>query len=280
MHRYRIDGPALISFSGGRTSAFLLHEIVSAHGGALPDDVKVCFANTGQEREETLRFVHECASRWGVRVHWLEWRDQPEGFDEVGFNSAARAGEPFAKLIAKKQRLPNWQERWCTEFLKVRPMFSFMRASLGLQLGQFVEVIGLRHDEERRIARGTARADDDGRRVRYPLHEAGVTKSMVMAFWKRQPFDLGLQPWEGNCTLCFMKGRSLRKAIIRERPACAAWWDEQERATGGFFDRRDRVADLVEEVRRQPTLNFDPVADEYDVECGDQCVEPAQMLAG
>lgn len=51
---YLIEGPALISFSGGRTSAYMLHQIIQAHGGTLPDDVVVAFANTGKEREVTL----------------------------------------------------------------------------------------------------------------------------------------------------------------------------------------------------------------------------------
>jgi 3'-phosphoadenosine 5'-phosphosulfate sulfotransferase (PAPS reductase)/FAD synthetase len=63
-----IDGPALISFSGGRTSGYMLWHILDAYDGKLPDDVHVCFANTGKEREETLRFVHECGSRWGVSL--------------------------------------------------------------------------------------------------------------------------------------------------------------------------------------------------------------------
>lgn len=265
---YRIDGPALISFSGGRTSGYMLHEIVRAHDGRLPDDVAVCFANTGREREETLRFVHECGTRWGVQIHWLEWRLGPAGFEEVGFSSAARAGEPFAALIAHKQRLPNWQERWCTEFLKVRPMFALMR-SRGLAPGQFTETIGLRDDEGIRIFKGLDRAKREGRRVAYPLAIAGVRKSDVMAFWRAQPFDLGLKSHEGNCDLCFLKGRGIRKAIIRDDATRAAWWLEQERLRNGFFDRRDRVADLVAEVAAAPMFDFDSA--EHDVECGLLC---------
>lgn len=41
---YRVAGPALISFSGGRTSGYMLHEIVRAYDGKIPDDVAVCFA--------------------------------------------------------------------------------------------------------------------------------------------------------------------------------------------------------------------------------------------
>ena len=50
---YKIEGPACISFSGGRTSAYMLYKILQAWSGKLPDDVVVCFANTGKEMEET-----------------------------------------------------------------------------------------------------------------------------------------------------------------------------------------------------------------------------------
>lgn len=265
---YRIDGPALVAFSGGRTSAYMLHQIVQAHGGALPDDVVAAFANTGKERPETLRFVHECGDRWGVRIHWVEWRTGKPGFEEVGFNSASRTGEPFAALIAKKKRLPNWQERWCTGFLKVETMFKLMR-SLGHPDGTYTEAIGLRDDEGHRILKGLEKAEKNGRRVVYPLAKAKVRKADVMAFWAAQPFDLGLLPHQGNCDLCFLKGRGLKKALIRENPAVAGWWAEQE-AMGQRFDRRDSIAGLAAEALND--LFAAPLdGDEYDVECGDAC---------
>jgi 3'-phosphoadenosine 5'-phosphosulfate sulfotransferase (PAPS reductase)/FAD synthetase len=199
MNPYFIQGPALISFSGGRTSAFMLWNIIQAHGGTLPDDVVVAFANTGKEREETLRFVHECGARWGVRVHWVEWRREQPGFEIVGFNSASRDGEPFKALIDWKQRLPNWQERWCTEYLKVRPMHRLMSYLLGAEVGGFEEVVGLRHDEGVRILRGYERAEKDGRSISYPLAKAKITKPDVLSWWKVQPFDLALEPWGSNC---------------------------------------------------------------------------------
>ena len=156
---FAIAGPALISFSGGRTSGYI--EVLRAHGGTLPDDVKVAFANTGKEREETLRFVHECGLRWGVKVHWLEWRDAKPCFDEVGYNSASRAGEPFAALITKKKRLPNWKERWCTALLKVDVLTAFA-AEQGWQPGAYAETIGLRYDEGFRLLRGIENANAAG----------------------------------------------------------------------------------------------------------------------
>jgi hypothetical protein len=274
MNPYLITSPALISFSGGRTSAFMLHEILQAHGGSLPDDVVVAFANTGKEREETLRFVYECGLRWNVRVRWIEWRDSKTGFEEVGFNRASRNGEPFQALIDKKQRLPNWKERWCTALLKVQAMTDFSR-SLGLMPGAYAEVIGLRHDEGYRVLRGLENAEKSGRRCLYPLAKAKAVKADVMAFWREQPFDLGLEPWEGNCDLCFLKGRGIRKRILRDAPHRAEWWAQNEgveRGNGrGWFDKRDRVAGLLEEVLRSPLLFDAGDAEEHDAECGLHC---------
>ena len=114
---YRIDGPALVSFSGGRTSGYMLRHILDAHGGRMPDDVHVVFFNTGREFEQTLRFVHECGSRWNVPITWLEF-DPAEPFNTaiVGYNSASRNGEPFAKVIRVRGFLPNPTMRLCTHY--------------------------------------------------------------------------------------------------------------------------------------------------------------------
>lgn len=268
---YLIEGPALISFSGGRTSAYMLHQILDAHGGALPPDVHVTFANTGKEREETLRFVHEIAVRWGVPVVWLEWRGGERGSVVIVTSAtASRAGEPFDELIASKQALPNWQARWCTAFLKVRAMHGYMR-QLELEPGEYVEAIGLRADELGRVGDMVERSEKTGRRCTAPLARAGVTKRDVMAFWAAQEFDLGLRDGEGNCDLCFLKGRSLKKALIADRPQIAAQWHGWEQGVGATFDRRDSVAKLAGEVRGQGDLWGAATAEDFDVECGLVC---------
>ena len=60
MNPFKVSGPALISFSGGRSSGFMLKKILNAHRGKLPKDVYVVFANTGKEVPETLQFVYDC----------------------------------------------------------------------------------------------------------------------------------------------------------------------------------------------------------------------------
>jgi len=276
-----IDGPCLWSFSGGRTSAYMLWRALQAYGGKLPDDHVVAFANTGREREETLRFVYECGSRWGVNVRWLEWR-APASFEEVGFNSAARDGEPFAEMVRRKQYLPNVSTRYCTSELKVRVIKNFMR-SLGYE--RWASAVGLRHDEGHRVLKQYAFNAKNKERWKSvcPLATAKVTKPEVMQFWlgdnanpKRltselpQGFDLGLHDYEGNCDLCFLKSRLKRARILREKPEIGAWWAAQEvgaksRHVGGArFDAEESVASLIEAVRAQPLLIDDSHIEDDD----------------
>lgn len=278
---YLITGPALISFSGGRTSAYMLRMILDAHGGTLPDDVHVCFANTGKEREETLRFVHECATRWNVRVRWLEFRSDrkrlpvEERFAEVGYNSASRAGEPFEEIIRRKQIGPNSLMRFCTERLKVQAMTDFA-ASLGWKEGSYKEVVGLRSDEMMRVFRVIEKNHALGRDVVTPLAKARIRQSDVMAWWKRQPFDLGLKPGEGNCDLCFLKGRANLVRLIRSNPAAADWWIGIEEGIGKRTFRKDYSYRLLRaEAAASPLLPLSEDDDEFDAECGLWCAGEA-----
>jgi len=132
MNPYHLTGPSVVSFSGGRTSGYMLRRILDAHGGTLPDDVLVCFANTGREMPATLDFVRDCGAEWGVHIHWMEYRWAPGGpsFEVVSHNSASRDGEPFRQLLAGKSMLPNPVARFCTIELKIRTQKRFLR-SLG-----------------------------------------------------------------------------------------------------------------------------------------------------
>lgn len=272
---YRIEGPALISFSGGRTSGYMLWHILDAYDGKLPDNVHVCFANTGKEREETLRFVHECGTRWGVSIRWLEWRSRrkkvpvAERFEEVGFNSASRKGEPFKALVTDKSYTPNSLMRFCTEHLKVQTISDFMEAQ-GLRQGEYREAIGLRSDEMMRVFKMYARNENDGRKCVAPLADARVTKAIVREWWKAQPFDLGTE--DGNCDLCWLKGKARIKHTIRREPERARDWIEMETLGKGRFVTEYSYADLVREVANSPLLPLeDGDDDEFDAECGLWC---------
>ena len=107
MNPYKIPSPSLISFSGGRTSAFMLKKIIDAYKGNLPDDIYVVFANTGKEVPETLDFINECQLNWNLKVRWLELDIHQERpiyrTKEVSYETASRNGEPFEALIDRKK---------------------------------------------------------------------------------------------------------------------------------------------------------------------------------
>ena len=276
---FKITQPTCISFSGGRTSAYMLWRILQANGG-LPADTLVCFANTGKEVEATLRFVRACAELWQVPIHWLEYLSAEPGFALVDFDRASRQGEPFEALIRKRQYLPNPVARGCTASLKIRPMHRLVR-TLGWR--EWDQMIGIRADEQRRVAKIRARGhstESSHETMRMPLAETGVTVRDVGAFWQAQPFDLELltvngRTLEGNCDLCFLKPRGQRLALIKARPEAAEWWIRMEslnlasKPSGARF-RADgpSYAELARFAERQGDL-FDPVEETIGCYCGD-----------
>lgn len=252
-NHYKLEGPAVISFSGGRTSGMLLWSILDAHGGQLPDDVRVLFANTGKEDPATLDFVRECSERWSVPITWLEYADHDEPqrrWRKVSYETASRDGEPFAALIGRKRLLPNPVTRICTIELKIRVMKLYAQQVLGFDHWDLA--IGYRADEPRRVAKLSAPHREPYDRCA-PLAQYGVTAADVAEFWRRQPFDLQLpniggKTMHGNCDLCFLKGAWQVFSLIREQPERAIWWAHQETriaagdAGDGHRFRNDRMS--------------------------------------
>lgn len=236
---YRVQPPFYVSFSGGKTSGYLLRHVLDAYGGQLPQDSYVLFANTGKEDPATLDFVLEVERRW-CPVVWLEWVDGPRGhkFKVVNHETASRDGAPFSALISKRSFLPNPVTRFCTQELKVKTMQRYLR-SLGHAIADVTAVIGLRADEHRRVSRIRA---DPSRDIQMPLADAGVTRDHVDGWWLKQEFQLRLPNGSsafGNCDCCFLKSRARIEEVIASDPKRADWWIEQERKIGGTF-RSDR----------------------------------------
>lgn len=281
MNHYYLNEPSAISFSGGQTSAMMLYECIQAHGGMLPNHVKVIFANTGKEAAlETLDFVRDCGEHWGVDIVWLEChaRQGVEGENkyvyetmQVDYGTASRNGEPFAKLIKARNFLPNPMMRFCTQELKIIPIHGYMTALFPDEEKQkaWQNIIGIRADEPRRFAKSNTKNNH------MPMYHAGVTKEDVEAFWQKQNFRLQLQSINGvtsrgNCDLCFLKGSYQKQSLIRDNPASAEWWANQERLIGSTF-RNDQpsYATMIEQAKNQPDLFESEDESLADCFCGD-----------
>ena len=251
---YKIDAPALISFSGGRTSGFMLKKIIDAYNGTLPKDLYVVFANTGKEMPQTLDFVRDCADKWDCKIHWLELEISDERpvyrTKEVNYETASRKGEPFEALIQRRKMLPNPVMRMCTQELKMNVMKRFMKEK-GHK--EWTNVVGLRYDEPRRVAKQNRQNDSNANAWDSvcPLYQDKITVKEILEFWQKNNFDLKLtsengQTTAGNCDLCYLKGTKTLTKIIKEKPDLADWWIAQEEKIDATFRKDGSYINLVD----------------------------------
>ena len=278
----------VVNVSGGRTSGYMLRKILDAHGGALPDHAEAIFANTGKERPETLDFLARMQAEWGVRITWLEYRYRTESrggaadpknhYEIVSHNSASQKGEPFDQLIAQKIMLPNQNVRVCTYELKVSTIRRYILRHHGLKKKEFMNVLGIRHDEPRRWNK--AAVEECG--TNWPLVMDRVTKEIVYAFWNQQSFNLGIPSWMGNCDLCFLKGKNNLLRTLRQNPSVGSWWSAKEAQISALkknaaapdrsvqWSKRHSIKQLLAEAAATPEL---PLIDDdeggIDCFCGD-----------
>jgi hypothetical protein len=262
----------LVSFSGGRTSAYMARRLQLE----LADHFNLffVFANTGQEREETLEFVDQCDREYGWGVVWVEAVIDPQHGNGtrhkvVSFHTASRAGEPFEEMI-KKYGIPNKSYPHCTRELKEHAINSYA-ATLGVD---YKTAIGIRADEYRRVNDKAV-----ARNIIYPLVDIWcVDKTEVNRFWKQQPFTLHLKEHEGNCAWCWKKSLRKHLRLINERPKIFDFPRRMEQtypmagASGQkqvFFRGHRSTDDLFGMVRVQLNL--------FDMDLDDGCSESCEM---
>ena len=260
--KYFLKGPSVVSFPGGRTSGFMLYQVLLAHGKVLPNHVKVVFCNTGLEHGKTLDFIQACADQWGINITWLEYagKKNKPSYKITDYKGASRKGEPFGILVDERQYLPNPIARFCTVDLKIKLLDKYMKDTYGKEFREHNQLIGLRHDEPRRVA--NMKKNKRKNPALLPMNEARHTLQDVMQFWSKQPFDLGIQPHHGNCQGCFLKSRYRLDLVAKEDPNSLAWWVQQEAKILGvenpkqhtFRKDRPKYENVLEQSRLQLPL--------------------------
>lgn len=264
----------LISFSGGRTSAFMCAYIQASKKYDQYNKLFV-FANTGKEREQTLIFADKCDKYFGLNLVWVEANRESNGSGSgikyVDFTTASRNGEPFEQHISF-MGLPNYAFRTCTRDLKLGPIHKAAKEYFGVK--NYITALGIRSDEPKRLK------EKEG--FIYPLaNDVQVDKFFIRQWWAKQPFDLGLKDYEGNCDLCFLKSLRKRKTILSENQEVGNWWQTMEGKYGTdaqpIFDIRNKLSvEQIKDESQQPFYKaedesikpklFDPIQD-FEMEC-------------
>lgn len=235
----------LISFSGGRTSAYMLWWLMNEWKFIDEYEVKVVFANTGKEHEATLEFVERCSNEWNIEIIWVEgYPNSEKGWSVihkiVDFKTASRNGEPFEAMISKLG-IPSESAPFCSVQLKRSAIESYLK-SIGWN--KWTTAIGLRTDEFDRI-------DDNWRKKKifYPFVVSGIYKRDVIIWWSKQPFDLEVPKGLGNCDNCWKKDIKTLCNNAKKYPETFIWWQE-------MIDKYGHLKPRKGQKNMKPPFNF------------------------
>ena len=231
----------LVSFSGGETSAYLAKWLIDNKSENY--DMVFVFANTGDEEEETLKFVDLCASKWNIDIVWVEavvHHGERVGSTHkvVDFNTASRNREPFKEVI-KKYGIPNQNFLHCNREMKLNPIKSYMK-SIGWK--KYKTAIGIRVDEFDRVNKNRVK-----QRLIYPLvSDKPTTKQEISHWWSTQDFRLKLRSYNTNCRTCWKKSDKVLAQTYRDNPKYFDFNKNMESAYGQgkyTFFRNGRTTD-------------------------------------
>lgn len=161
----------VISISGGKDSTALW--LLAREMGA--ENIKVVFADVGHEHPETYKYIEHLQKELGevtiVKPDFTDrinkkreyvntkWRE--EGVDEKIINDALEVlhptGNPFLDLCLWKGRFPSTMARFCTQELKVIPVYEQIYEPLFESGKHVVSWQGIRAQESRKRAKMTER---------------------------------------------------------------------------------------------------------------------------
>lgn len=184
------------------------------------------FANTGQENNETLDFVHRCDVEWGLGVTWIEAVfDLRHGHGVthkiVTYETATRLTDPFPgtpfDMLMQKNGIVTVASPKCTDRLKGMPITHWKKVN---GLAKAKHAIGIRADESERCFYKSGPKKGQKKTFWYPLcDDWPTTKEEVNAFWETQSFRLSLCEHFGNCAWCFKKSMRKLRMVALERPS-------------------------------------------------------------
>lgn len=177
----------------------------------------------------------------------------------VSYLTASRDGKPFRELIEKRKYLPNRVARFCTQDLKIRPMKKYCQKILGWD--HWDNLVGIRYDEPRRWNKSKSVERNEVFGIVHPLVDWKITKKDVLDYWDKMPFNLELKEYEGNCDICFLKGKKKKQMIAREHPEKFDWWIKMEKETGATFSPDYKYSDLLNFLKKAPEFDFDDTID-------------------
>ncbi|EOH0857278.1 phosphoadenosine phosphosulfate reductase family protein [Salmonella enterica subsp. enterica serovar 50:k:e,n,x,z15] len=253
----------VVSFSGGRTSAYLAHLMRQRD-----PNTRFVFMDTGAEHPATYQFVRDVVKHWGIDLICLRVVVNPElgkgnGYRIVSLDDIGPDLEPWVEML-HKYGTPYVGGEFCTDRMKLGPFKKYCDEHIGKK--KYQTWIGIRADEPSRLWGGALyRSMNKAGMTREDTYEAfcrssntyqlvsedwaticltndfnipinllgkcmkrlkqlnkentsylaeisSFSKFDVIGWWSRQPFDLQIPEYLGNCVFCIKK--SIQKIAL------------------------------------------------------------------
>lgn len=260
----------VISFSGGRTSAFMTLEVLKIH-----PEAEVIFMDTGAEHPKTYEFIRNFARHFNIAITCLRVIPSAQirkasTYEQLTVNEIGPDLEPWRRML-RKYGHPYVGGAFCTDRMKTVPFTKYCNEKYGK--GNYERWLGIRIDEPNRLKN---RADS----FHYLADISDFEKQDILDWWSMQQFDLGIQEHLGNCVFCIKK--SLQKVALaaKDEPELAAeFWqmiqDEDKKADKVMYRSNRTLGDVIalfNDVSRDELASRMTSMRQYDTgSCSESC---------
>lgn len=256
----------MVTVSGGRSSAFMARHIQT--NPKYKDFEKIyVFANTGQERPETIKFLKNIVECWGIPLNIIEAVGSEKmgvgiTYKVVDFDNISMNSEPFDEIIKHKNKgdfsgLPHSDAPYCSENLKTIPCKKFCDNIFGVN--NYIKAIGFRkEDMPKRIS--WAEIKEDKKRI-FPLltdFEQSISNRELNDFYDINQFKLTIHNKYGNCELCWKKSEKniIENIILGARTI--DWWQKKEiEYNNTSFRNNKSINDYIKMSKLPQNLKLD-----------------------
>lgn len=182
----------IVALSGGKDSSAL-----AIYLRGKIQNIEYVFCDTEKELDETYEYLEKLESFLGKKIHHLQYANG-YGFDDI--------------LDMKKGFLPSSEERWCTDFLKIKPYEQYIGND------SVISYVGLRADEPHRTGYISTKPNI---KTVFPFKENNLHHEDIMRILEESGLGLpSYYQWRSRsgCYFCFFQQKREWVGLLENHP--------------------------------------------------------------
>ena len=264
----------VVSFSGGRTSAYLVHLMEQKRKAGEIDNVHYVFMDTGAEHPKTYEFIRNCVDYFGIdlvclRADVIQEQGKSASYYEVDLEDCKPDLKPWYDYT-KKYGMPHVTMPKCTDVMKIVPFTKWCIDKFGKE--NYITWLGIRIDEPKRLK--------DVERMRYLAELSTSDKEAILDWWSDKPFDLNLPEYLGNCVFCIKKGANRIALGQRDEPELADDWRDMVYRDGMHITAGRKEAGIPNEACYRNYMTFNGITEAFEDNTREQLLMTLRSASG